>query len=233
MAAEPLADDGRVTESETAAPLVPKQRDLPILEASARGCLACALGPAATQTVFGEGPSDARLMLVGEQPGDAEDRVGRPFVGPAGEVLDRALHEAGIERSRIYVTNAVKHFSYEYRGKRRLHSKPQVRYVRACYPWLEAELQAVAAKVVICLGATAAQALLGANFAFTKRRGEAFVHASGKRVLATYHPSAVLRAPDEAARRSTYEALVEDLLLGLELAMQGSGSFPPTTPPRS
>ena len=233
MAALPRADDDHVTEPETAAPLVPAQRELPVLAASARDCRACALGPAATQTVFGEGPSDARLMLVGEQPGDAEDREGRPFVGPAGEVLDRALRETGIDRSRIYVTNAVKHFSYEYRGKRRLHSKPQAQYVRACYPWLEAELKAVSAPVVICLGATAAHAMLGATFAFTKRRGEVFTHASGKRVIATYHPSAVLRAPDEAARRSTYEALVEDLLLGLELAMRASGSFPPTPPPRA
>jgi uracil-DNA glycosylase family protein len=205
--------------AQTAAPLVPAQRQLPLLEAAARDCLACDLGPAATQTVFGEGPKDARLMLVGEQPGDAEDRAGRPFVGPAGRVLDEALRDAGIDRGQVYVTNAVKHFSFEYRGKRRLHAKPQVRHVRACYPWLEAELQTVSAPIVVWLGATAAQALLGASFAFTKQRGQSFPHPSGKRVLATYHPSAVLRAPDDDARKRTFAALVEDLKRALALAV--------------
>jgi DNA polymerase len=158
------------------------------------------------------------LILIGEQPGDEEDREGRPFVGPAGKLLDRALHEAGIERGRVYVTNAVKHFSFVYRGKRRLHQKPNVRYVHACQPWLAAELDAVSAKVIVCLGATAAQALLGASFALTRNRGRVSEHPSGKSVLATYHPSAALRAPDEAARRATFAALVEDLTLARELA---------------
>jgi DNA polymerase len=180
---------------QSAAPLVPDKHTLPALSAAASRCLACALGPPATQTVFGEGPADARLILIGEQPGDDEDRKGRPFVGPAGKLLDKALAAAGVARERVYVTNAVKHFSFVYRGKRRLHAKPHVRYVRACAPWLDAELDAVSADVIVCLGATAAQALLGPRFALTRSRGQVQAHASGKRVLATYHPSAALRAP--------------------------------------
>ena len=195
------------------------------MRAAADGCLACALGPPATQTVFGEGSADARLILIGEQPGDEEDRQGRPFVGPAGKLLDRALLAARIEREDVYVTNAVKHFSFVYRGKRRLHAKPHVRYVRACEPWLHAELEAVAAEVIVCLGATAAQALLGARFALTKNRGQVQRHASGKAVLATYHPSAALRAPDEAARRATFDALVEDLVRAKAL-YEASSSAP-------
>ena len=183
--------------------------------------VACDLGPPATQTVFGEGAASARLILIGEQPGDDEDRQGRPFVGPAGKLLDRALAAAGIERKNVYVTNAVKHFSFVYRGKRRLHAKPHVRYVRACQPWLAAELDALSAKVIVCLGATAAQALLGPRFALTRNRGQVNEHSSGKSLLATYHPSAALRAPDEAARRATYEALVEDLTRAWKLAKRG------------
>jgi DNA polymerase len=210
---------GRAERSEeSAAPLVPDKHRLPALRAAAETCLACALGPPATQTVFGEGPATASLILIGEQPGDEEDREGRPFVGPAGKLLDRALSAAGIDRKSVYVTNAVKHFSFVYRGKRRLHAKPHVRYVRACQPWLSAELDAVSAKVIVCLGATAAQSLLGARFALTRSRGQVNEHPSGKSVLATYHPSAALRAPDEAARRATYEALVEDLARARELA---------------
>jgi DNA polymerase len=212
--------------AESAAPLVPDKHRLPALRAAAEGCLACALGPPATQTVFGEGPASASLILIGEQPGDDEDRQGRPFVGPAGKLLDRALAEAGIERQRVYVTNAVKHFSFVYRGKRRLHQKPHVRYVHACQPWLAAELDAVSAKVIVCLGATAAQALLGARFTLTRNRGQVNEHASGKSVLATYHPSAALRAPDEAARRATFAALVEDLTRARQLAEGGASVGP-------
>lgn len=216
-------------QTESAAPLVPRRHELPLLQSAAAHCLACALGPPATQTVFGEGAASARLILIGEQPGDEEDKQGRPFVGPAGQLLDRALAAAGIERGDVYLTNAVKHFSFIYRGKRRLHQKPHVRYVRACQPWLQAELDAVTAPVIVALGATAAQALLGTSFALTKNRGRALQHESGKQVVATFHPSAALRAPDEDARHATFAAIVDDLKLALQTASAaGSGSATPT-----
>src|SRR5262249_47704528 len=151
----------------------------------------------ATQTVFGSGPRRARVVLVGEQPGDREDRVGKPFVGPAGRLLDRALEAAGIDRGAVYVTNVVKHFSWEERGKWRIHKKPKPHQIQACRPWLDAEITALRPQVVVCLGATAAQALLGRDFRVTQRRGELIPSSLAPNVLATVHPSSLLRAPDE------------------------------------
>jgi uracil-DNA glycosylase len=161
--------------------------------------------------VFGEGPPDAELVVVGEQPGDAEDLAGRPFVGPAGQLLDRALAEAGIDRRRVYVTNAVKHYKWEPRGKRRLHAKPSAREVGACAPWLAAELAAVGPKLVVCLGATAAQALLGKAFRVTRQRGQVLTLPGGGSALATLHPSALLRMQDDAEREAEFARLVADL----------------------
>jgi DNA polymerase len=179
------------------------------VEAAARRCTACPLWKPATQTVFGEGPARASFMLVGEQPGDREDLAGRPFVGPAGGLLDRALEEAGIARDDVYVTNAVKHFKFVVQGKKRLHQKPKAREVQACKGWLAAELEAVRPRLVVCLGATAAQALLGPRFRLTQHRGE--ILRGDPALMATYHPSAVLRAPDAAKRKQLYEEFVADL----------------------
>jgi|SRR5688572_21347447 len=190
---------------------LPKQRTLPALRDAAAQCRGCELYVKATQTVFGEGPARARLVLVGEQPGDAEDRAGRPFVGPAGRILDQALEEAGLERSDAWVTNAVKHFYFEERGKARIHKKPQASHVRACRPWLEAEVQALAPTVVVLLGATAAQAVFGPTFRVTKERGKVLHAPLAPAVVATAHPSSILRAPDPAARQQAYDALVADL----------------------
>jgi uracil-DNA glycosylase len=181
------------------------------LRAAVHDCRRCPLWEHATQAVFGEGRANARVVMVGEQPGDMEDREGRPFVGPAGRLLDRALEAAGIDRTLVYVTNAVKHFKWEPRGKRRLHSKPNTSEVRACMPWLEGELAALRPSIVVCLGATAAQALLGPEFRVTKHRG-AWVpspHAPG--VLATVHPSSILRGRDDAEREAAFAAFVSDL----------------------
>jgi DNA polymerase len=164
-----------------------------------------------TQTVFGEGPSNARVMLVGEQPGDAEDLAGHPFIGPAGKLLDRALEEAGIDRSVVYVTNVVKHFKWEPRGKRRIHAKPNAAEVGACRPWLETEIALVRPRVLVCLGATAAQALLGRAFKVTRMRGQFVESPLAPRVTATVHPSSILRAPDEDARRQEMRQFVADL----------------------
>lgn len=190
---------------------LPPQLDLPSLKAAAAGCTACPLHLRGAQTVFGDGPADAGMMLVGEQPGDVEDREGLPFVGPAGRMLDKALAEAGIARGRAYVTNVVKHFKWVARGKRRMHSKPSGMEIRACLPWLEAELAVVEPKVLVCLGATAAQALLGRDFKVTQRRGAFVQSALAPYVLATIHPSALLRAPDEETRRREYARFVADL----------------------
>ena len=181
------------------------------LRKEAARCRACPLWRRATQTVFGEGPAKAELFFVGEQPGDAEDKEGRPFVGPAGRVFDEALAEAGIDRRTVYVTNAVKHFKWEARGKRRIHQKPNAAETAACRPWLDAELQAVTPRVLVALGATAAQALLGRDFRVTKQRGVPVESDLAPTVLATVHPSSILRAPDEAARQEAYEAFVADL----------------------
>jgi uracil-DNA glycosylase family protein len=194
-----------------ASPFVPPNAGIKALREAARGCTACPLHETGTQTVFGEGPCDARVMLVGEQPGDAEDKEGRPFVGPAGRLLDRALEGAGIDRREVYVTNAVKHFKWVPRGKRRIHSKPGAREIRACAPWLEAEIRAIGPEVIVCLGATAAQALLGKAFRVTQRRGEFVPSNLAPRVLATVHPSSLLRAPDEETRAAEMRRFVDDL----------------------
>lgn len=188
---------------------VPSRGGLETLRRAAAKCHGCDLYKDATQTVFGAGPGDARLMLVGEQPGDREDQAGEPFVGPAGMLLDRALREAGIDRDEVYLTNAVKHFKFTLpeRGKRRIHQKPNHGEVSACRPWLLAELDRVRPELVVCLGATAASALLGPEFRVTKQRGEV-VSAQGIAAMATMHPSAVLRAPD---REAAFQGLVADL----------------------
>lgn len=186
-------------------PTVQKVRDV------ARDCKACDLYKRGTQTVFGEGPSRANVMLVGEQPGDAEDLAGHPFVGPAGKLLDRALEEAGIERARVYVTNVVKHFKWEPRGKRRIHAKPNAREIGACRPWLDTEVALVRPRVIVCLGATAAQALLGRGFRVTQQRGSFVESPLAPLVTATVHPSSILRAPDDESRRQEMRAFVSDL----------------------
>jgi DNA polymerase len=199
----------------TAAPFVPASGGLRSLARASQGCQGCPLYQAATQTVFGEGPASARIVLVGEQPGDQEDRQGEPFVGPAGRMLWRCVEEAGLDRAGLYVTNAVKHFKHEDRGKRRLHKKPSADEVDACHPWLEAELAAVRARVVVGLGATAARALLGRSVGIAASRGEVF-DAADRQVVVTYHPSAILRATDEA--RAIRRDLVADLAAADELA---------------
>ena len=180
------------------------------LRRQAAVCRNCDLWKCGTQTVFGEGDERARVMLVGEQPGDKEDVEGRPFVGPAGKLLDRALDEAGIDRGHVYVTNAVKHFKWEARGKRRIHQKPNTTEVRACHPWLEAEIATVEPEIVVALGATAAQSLLGPKFRLTQHRGEMFDSPLGPLITATVHPSAILRAKDDD-REVQYTAFVSDL----------------------
>ena len=198
---------------ETAAPLVPPNPTLPKLHQAAARCTACELHLLGTQTVFGEGPAKASVMLVGEQPGDREDIEGHPFVGPAGKLLDRALDDAGIDRDDVYVTNAVKHFRWEgTRGKRRLHRKPAMAHITACRPWLDAELAVVNPEVLVCLGATAAQAIAGRTFKVTEHRGE-FVDVDGidALVTATVHPSSILRAQDDATRHQEMAAFVRDL----------------------
>jgi uracil-DNA glycosylase family protein len=181
------------------------------LREEARGCRACPLWQTGTQVVFGEGPEDAAVMFVGEQPGDQEDKEGRPFVGPAGRLFDRALEEAGLDRHASYVTNAVKHFKWEPRGKRRIHAKPTWSEVMACRPWLEAELAAVRPTVLVCLGATAAQSLLGKQFRVTKQRGEWIESDWAEYVTATIHPSAILRQRDDESRHAELARFVDDL----------------------
>jgi len=181
------------------------------LRAAAEACTACPLYRSATQTVFGEGPEGALLMLVGEQPGDAEDIAGKPFVGPAGKLLDRCLIEAGIDRARIYVTNAVKHFKWVPRGPRRIHSKPGAVEIEACVPWLEAEIAVVRPRVIVALGATAAQALFGKAVRVTRDRGRPVPSALATYAFVTVHPSALLRAPDEATRHREVLRFIEDL----------------------
>jgi len=190
---------------------VPPARELRVLREAAAACLGCDLGHCATQTVFGEGPWDARVMLIGEQPGDEEDRSGRPFVGTAGKVLDDALQRVGLDRSQLYVTNAVKHFGFIERGKRRIHRTPKLMEVVACRPWLDAEIESVRPEVVVCLGATAARAVFGQQFRLTTQRGTLLESSVSPRTLATYHPSAVLRAADPATGDLLFQALVHDL----------------------
>ena len=195
----------------TAADFIPPHPTLKSLREAAKGCTACPLHKRGTQTVFGEGPAQAKLVLVGEQPGDSEDREGRPFVGPAGQLLDRALAEAGIDRGRTYVTNAVKHFKWTSRGKRRLHSKPSGPEIAACHPWLQAELELLAPEVLVCLGATAAQALLGRDFRVTRQRGTFIKSSLAPHVLATVHPSSLLRLPPQADPKAEFRRFVADL----------------------
>ena len=196
---------------ESAAAFLPDRLDQPSLRKAARGCTACPLHLTGTQTVFGEGPERARVVLVGEQPGDREDLEGRPFVGPAGRLLDEALEEAGIERGAAYVTNVVKHFKWQARGKRRIHQKPNAAEIAACRPWLDAELTVVRPEALVCLGATAAQALLGRQFRVTRDRGRLLESTLAPITLATVHPSSILRAPDEEARQRERAMFVEDL----------------------
>jgi uracil-DNA glycosylase len=184
--------------------------DLDELRRKAAGCRACDLWKTGTQTVFGEGAPDAEVMFVGEQPGDREDIEGRPFVGPAGRLLDEALERAGIDRDRVYVTNVVKHFKWRPRGKRRIHQKPNLEEIQACMPWLEGELAAVRPRVLVCLGATAAQALLGRQFRVSRQRGEFVDSPLAERVTATVHPSSVLRT-DRDQREAAMDELVKDL----------------------
>ena len=192
--------------------IAPKS-SLTVLRREAKTCRACDLWKHATQTVFGEGSARAAIMLVGEQPGDQEDRDGRPFVGPAGRLLDEALAQAGIARSQVYVTNVVKHFKWapDARGKRRIHKKPRYSEIQACRPWLDAELAAVHPQVVVCLGATAAQAIFGRQFRVTRDRGQVLTSPIAAQTVATFHPSAILRAPDPQSRHTMREALVQDL----------------------
>ena len=195
----------------TAADLIPPRPTLSALREAAAGCRACDLWKCGTQTVFGEGRADARVLMLGEQPGNDEDLAGRPFVGPAGKLLDRALERAGIDRRTVYVTNVVKHFKWEPKGKRRIHAKPNAGEIRACLPWLEAELAAVKPDVVVALGATAAQALLGKSFRVSQQRGDAVTSPMAGRVVATVHPSSILRLPDDETRHAEMERFVADL----------------------
>jgi len=196
-----------------AAERVPPQATLAAVGRAAATCRACELWKAATQTVFGEGSTKAQIMLVGEQPGDQEDRMGRPFVGPAGKLLDQALAEAGIERSKVYVTNVVKHFKWApaERGKRRIYKKPRYSEIQACRPWLDAELERVKPDVLVCLGASAAQALLGKDFRVSRQRGQLLQSPLAPRVIATVHPSSILRAQDDESRHQQLESFVQDL----------------------
>ncbi len=190
---------------------IPAQRDLASMREAISDCRGCDLWRGATQAVFGAGAESAHLMLVGEQPGDQEDRHGLPFVGPAGRLLDRALAMAGINRTEIYVTNAVKHFKWQFRGNRRLHERPSVTEMKACRPWLEAEIERVHPELLIALGATAAQSLLGTPIRVTQQRGKPLPSEWGIPVLVTIHPSAILRIPDESGRREAIERLADDL----------------------
>jgi len=200
----------------SAADFLPPRESLKSLREAAAGCRGCELYEDATQTVFGEGRKGARVMLVGETPGDQEDRKGKPFVGPAGRELDRALARAGIDRADAYVTNAVKHFRFEERGKRRIHQRPEARHVKACRPWLEAELRQIEPEAVIVMGATAARSLLGPSFRVTQERGRLLDSDLAAIVVATIHPSAILRERDDDARHLQREAFTSDLLVAAQ-----------------
>ena len=202
---------GEPRPGEPVSEILPERPTLGSVREAAAGCKACDLYKRGTQTVFGEGPRKAEVMMVGEQPGDAEDLAGHPFVGPAGRLLDSALEEAGIDRGQVYVTNVVKHFKWEPRGKRRIHAKPNAAEIGACRPWLEVEIALVKPRVLICLGATAAQALLGKSFKVSKQRGTLVPSPLAPVVTATVHPSSILRAPDDEARREEMRRFVRDL----------------------
>jgi DNA polymerase len=200
-----------VTEGVPAQDLIPEQPTLPGLRDAAAGCQACDLYKTGTQTVFGEGAEHAKVMFIGEQPGDREDIEGKPFVGPAGRLLDEALQEAGIDRTRVYITNVVKHFKWKPQGKRRLHQKPNAAEISACRPWLNAEISVVKPAVVVLLGATAAQALLGRDFRVSLQRGQFIERPGLPLMMATVHPSSILRAPDDESREIEMEAFIRDL----------------------
>jgi len=194
-----------------AAPPLPIAKSIDAARSRAKNCQACDLYKHATQTVFGDGARKPRIVFVGEQPGDQEDKLGRPFVGPAGKLLDTALEQAGIDRNKTYVTNAVKHFKWEARGKRRIHKKPNAIEIAACRPWLDTELALLKPEVVVCLGATAAQALLGRSFRVTQSRGELLESTLAPHIMATVHPSSILRAPDDVSRHREMANFVADL----------------------
>ena len=191
--------------------ILPERLSLPAMREAAAGCRACDLYARGTQTVFGEGPRRAEVMMVGEQPGDVEDIEGHVFVGPAGRLLDRAMEEAGIPRTQVYLTNVVKHFKWEPRGKRRIHAKPNAGEIAACRPWLETEIALVHPRVLVCLGATAAQALLGKSFKVSQQRGRFVPSSLAPRVTATVHPSSILRSPDDESRHQELQRFVADL----------------------
>jgi DNA polymerase len=197
--------------SVSAADFIPDDADLAILQQEVQQCRGCDLYRNATQAVFGEGRRTASVVFIGEQPGDEEDRTGRPFVGPAGRLLDRALQDAGIDRSAVYVTNAVKHFKFEERGKRRIHKKPNASEIRACRPWLEAEIELIRPEIIVCLGATAAQTVFGSDYRLTRERGNFMQHRWAAHATSTIHPSAILRAPDAEQRALEYARFVDDL----------------------
>ena len=209
----PSQDPQRTKKHGIATPLVPKKPTIDSLRAAARSCRACDLWKKGTQTVFGEGNSRPSMMLIGEQPGDKEDIAGHPFVGPAGRILDEALEAAGIDRKDVYVTNAVKHFSWTpaERGKRRIHKKPKYSEIKACRPWLDGEIEATHPEVIVCLGATAAQDLLGKEFSVMRDRGKFIPSLLAAHVMATVHPSSILRAQDDESRREQKEAFIADL----------------------
>ena len=198
---------------DSAESLIPEQLTLPGLQRAAADCRACDLWENATQTVFGAGKRSAKVLFIGEQPGNDEDLQGKPFVGPAGRLLDQALEEAGIDRGQTYVTNVVKHFKWEPRGKRRIHKKPNSAEIQACKPWLEAEIATVKPKIIVCLGATAAQTLLGKGFRVTQQRGQLITSSLANAIIATVHPSSILRAPDERSRHLEMNRFIDDLKL--------------------
>lgn len=207
----PAPRGARSGNGRTVPELIPPRPSVTSVRQAAKGCQACHLYKNATQTVFGEGPRSAAVMLVGEQPGDAEDLAGHPFVGPAGKLLNGALEEAGIDRKLVYVSNVVKHFKWEPRGKRRIHAKPNGAEIAACRPWLDTEIALVKPQVLVCLGATAAQALLGKSFKVSQQRGTFIESSLAPRVTATVHPSSILRAPDDESRRLEMRRFVADL----------------------
>lgn len=210
--------DSAVADDATA--FLPAEFSLEALREAARDCRGCGLWRAATQTVFGEGPEDARMFFVGEAPGDREDKEGRPFVGPAGRELDKALEAIGIDRGDVYVTNAVKHFKFQERGKRRIHQRPDAKEIKACRPWVLAELEVVRPDALVILGATAGKALLGSTFRLMAQRGQPLESELAPVVIATIHPSAILRAPDGDARQAQRELFTEDLRVAAEAVAQ-------------
>jgi len=209
-------------EHETAAPLIPPRPSIPKLQAASAACTACDLYKRATQTVFGEGKQSSTVMFIGEQPGDREDLSGRPFVGPAGGLLDKALEEAGIDRSQVYVTNVVKHFKWQPRGKRRIHKKPNAAEIQACRPWLDAEIRVIKPQAIVCLGSTAAQAVIGPKFRVSVQRGQFMKSDLAPLVTATVHPSSILRAPTDDARHAETARFIADLTK-IRKAIQAAG----------